>query len=134
MGQLLDQAFQDPEVARDLLALVLCLAFEIGAHVLDLGMHLLELLGKLVEAAQSTGPLARAVIAHGLIEALDAVGEKIEARHVVLDPVDALQVLVDDLERLLELVESVGGGGGPGGARDHEIGGGHDHVERGGGD
>ena len=134
MGQLLDQAFQDSEVARDLLALVLRLAFEIGAHVLDLGMHLLEFLGELIETADVPGPLVHAVIAHRLIEALDAVGEEIEARHVVLDPVDALQVLVDDFERLFELAQAIATGSGPGGARDHEIGGRHDHVEGRGGD
>ena len=58
------------------------------------------------------GPVADAVIAHGLIEAVDTIGDKVEAGHVVLDLVDALQVLVDDLERRFQLVQAVGTAGG----------------------
>ena len=136
VGQLLDQAFQGPEVAGHLLALVARLAFEIGAQILDLGMDLIELLGELVEPRQSPGPLAGARFAHRLIEPFDPVGEEVEPRHVLFDPVDALQVLVDHFERGLEIVQPVARytAGGPGGARHHEIRGGHHHVERAGGD
>ncbi len=98
-------------------------------------MHLIELLGELVKPGQAAGPLARADIAHGPVEALDPIGEEIEPRHVVLDPVDALQILVDDFERRLDLAQPVAGGtGGPAAARHHQIGGRHHHVERPGGD
>ena len=72
--------------------------------------------------------------AYGLVKALDPVGKEIEARHVVLDPVDALKIAVDDLERLLELLQAGGHRRRLGLARDHEIGGGHDEIERGTGD
>ena len=135
VAELLDQTFQDAEVVRHLVALIARLAFEIGAQILDLGMHLLELLRELVEPGQTAGPLAHADIVHGPVEALDAVGEEIDPGHVVLDPVDALQVLVDDFERRLELVQAVARGtGGPAAARHHKIRGRHHHVERPGGD
>ena len=99
-------------------------------------MDLLELLGELVEPGEAAGPLADAEFAHRLIEPLDAVGQEIEPRHVVLDPVDALQVLVDHFERRLEIVQAVArdAAGGPRGARHHQVRGGHHHVERAGGD
>ena len=107
--QLLDQAFQHPEIAGDLLALVLRLAFEIGAHVVDLGVHLVEFLGELIGPAEAADRRGRGIFAQRLIETLDAVGKQIEPGDVVLDPIDTLQVLVDDFERRLDLVQPVGG-------------------------
>ena len=132
--ELPDQALQRPEIAGDLLPLRSRLALEIGAHGVDLGMHLVEFVADLIGPAKAADRRGRGIFAERLVETLDAVGEQIEPGDVVLDPIDALQVLVDDFERRLDLVQPVGGGGGAGAAREHQIGRRHHQIERGGGD
>ena len=97
-------------------------------------MHLIEFVADVISPAEPADRRGRGIFAKRLIETLDAVGEEIEPGDVVLDPVDALQVLVDDLERRLDLVQPVGGRGGTGAAREHQIRGRHHQIERGGGD
>jgi hypothetical protein len=97
-------------------------------------VHLVEFLADLIRPAEGTDRRSIGEFAERLVEALDAVGEEIEPGDVVLDPIDTLQVLVDDLERGLDLVHPVGGGGGTGAARQHQIRRRHHQIERGRGD
>ena len=126
-GQLLDQAFQHPEVAGDLLALVLASPSRSARTASILACTSSN---SWRTWSNRPRPPIGAVAPYSLmrlVETLDAVGKQIEPGDVVLDPVDALQVLVDDFERRLDLVQPVGGRSGPGAAREHQIRGRHHH-------
>ena len=78
--------------------------------------------------------LRGSIFAHSLIKPLYPVGDEIETGDLLLQAVDALQISVDDFQRLLEIAKARAAPAARARTRDHEIGGRHHHIERGGGD
>ena len=98
-------------------------------HVFELGVEVV-FRGRTLDLRR-----ARPLVADRPIELVDALRQHAKPAELVFDPIDALEVAIDDLERLLDLVQPLGAARRPArGARQRQIGRGHDHIERRSGD
>ena len=90
-------------------------------------VQILEIGGETIEPLRSL--LASIAIHHGLVETLDAIGQKIEPRHVVLDLIDPLQIRIEDENRLFELIDAARDEAGARGTCEGKMRRGHHHKE-----
>ena len=80
-------------------------------------------------SSRSESLLAAIAVHHGLVEALDAIGQEIEPRHVVFDLVDTLQIRIENENRLFELIDAARDDAGARGPRQCEMRRRHNHKE-----